>query len=128
MSRLEKLVGLLESQPDDVFLNFGLAMEYVNLGQTEDALARFDRVLQLDPEYSEALQNLALVYKKTGQLDDALTGLERATSLDPRNGKVLWEIADTLMLQGRFEAAEARLSIAGSWLIAWTVSMSPTIV
>jgi predicted Zn-dependent protease len=54
MSRLQQLQHLLADQPDDLFLNFALAMELAKLGRLDDAVARFDRVLQLDPTYSPA--------------------------------------------------------------------------
>ncbi len=51
MSRLELLEKHLSSEPDDVFLNFGLAMELAKAGRYEDSLARFDRVIELDAGY-----------------------------------------------------------------------------
>ncbi len=54
MSRLEQIVKMLETEPDDVFLNFGLAMEYVREGRPDDAVRQFDRVIELDPAYIPA--------------------------------------------------------------------------
>ena len=54
MSRRLKLEQMLEKSPQDVFLNFGLAMELSKEGRTDDALAQFDRVLGLDPAYLSA--------------------------------------------------------------------------
>ena len=41
MSRLDQLRALLENEPDDLFLNFGLAMELFKEGRLEEALAGF---------------------------------------------------------------------------------------
>jgi tetratricopeptide (TPR) repeat protein len=54
MTRRVKLQQMLEKSPRDTFLNFGLAMELAKEGQTEEALAQFDRVLQIDPSYLTA--------------------------------------------------------------------------
>ncbi len=54
MSRRSKLEGLLEKSPDDVFLNFALAMELAKEGLTDQAVARFDRVIALDAQYIPA--------------------------------------------------------------------------
>ena len=54
MSRREKLRKMLEENPDDVFLNFGLAMELAKEGATQAAIAQFNRVLELDGRYLAA--------------------------------------------------------------------------
>ena len=54
MSRREKLEQLLTKTPDDVFLNFGLAMELTKEGAIDATVLQFDRVLALDPMYIPA--------------------------------------------------------------------------
>lgn len=54
MSRRAKLESLLATSPDDVFLNFGLAMELAKEGLTDPAVAQFDRVIGLDAAYIPA--------------------------------------------------------------------------
>lgn len=71
MSRREKLEKLLAAEPDDVFLNFGLAMELAKEGSHESALARFDRVLQLDPNYHAAHYHKAATLVELGRTDEA---------------------------------------------------------
>jgi predicted Zn-dependent protease len=53
-NRREKLEHLLDQDPNDVFLNFSLAMELAREGAPEEALARFDHVLTLDASYIPA--------------------------------------------------------------------------
>ena len=76
MSRREKLERLLEENADDAFLNFGLAMELVKEGRAEDALARFDHVLKLDPGYTVAHHQKGTALLSLGRLDDACSALE----------------------------------------------------
>jgi len=54
MSRLDQLVKMLQAEPEDRFLNFALAMEYVKAGLSEEALAQFARVTELDRTYVPA--------------------------------------------------------------------------
>lgn len=54
MPTVEQLQKLLAAEPDDVFLNFALAMEYVKARRTHEAAAQFERVTQLDPNYAAA--------------------------------------------------------------------------
>lgn len=51
MPSREQLEELLTAEPDDVFLNYALAKTLVSDGDITAALARFDRVLELDPKY-----------------------------------------------------------------------------
>ncbi len=71
MSRRDKLLAMLEAQPDDPFLHFGLAMESVKEQRHDDALARFDRVMQLDPNYTAAHYHKGNTLIALGRLDDA---------------------------------------------------------
>lgn len=54
MPSRQQLEELLTSEPDDVFLNYALAKTLVSSGDVTDGLARFDRVLELDPKYVPA--------------------------------------------------------------------------
>jgi thioredoxin-like negative regulator of GroEL len=38
MSRLEKILAMLETEPNDTFLRYTLAMEYRKLGQSEQSI------------------------------------------------------------------------------------------
>lgn len=51
MNRLEQLLGMLAKNPDDVFLNFSLGMEYKAADRLEEATQQFERVLAMDPHY-----------------------------------------------------------------------------
>jgi predicted Zn-dependent protease len=51
MPSREQLEELLTTEPDDVFLNYALAKTLVSSGDLSAGLARFDRVLELDPKY-----------------------------------------------------------------------------
>ena len=75
MSRRVKLEQMLEKSPQDVFLNFGLAMELAKEGRTDDALARFDLVLQLDPSYLTAHFQKGSTLIAAGRVPDARRAL-----------------------------------------------------
>ena len=54
MSRLEQIEKMLAAEPEDVFLNFSLAMEYARAGRQEEAAGQFARVAELDGDYVAA--------------------------------------------------------------------------
>jgi predicted Zn-dependent protease len=76
MSRAEKILQMLEREPDDAFLNFGLAMELVKAGDHEAAIQRFERVLTVDPHYTAAHYHKAQVLIARGRLDEAPATLD----------------------------------------------------
>lgn len=57
--RLEKLLGMLEKQPQDTFLNYALAMEYLGAGNNNKASECFRKVLQLEEHNVAAKYQLA---------------------------------------------------------------------
>lgn len=71
MSRTVRLQELLENNPDDVFLNFGLAMELLKEDRKEEAIAQFDRVLDLDPNYVSAYIQKGNALIRLGRKDQA---------------------------------------------------------
>ena len=81
--RMRKLQAMLQKQPDDTFLLYGLAMEYKKAGEAAKAIEHFDRVLALDPGYCYAYHQKGLVYESAGDADAARrayrAGIEAAT-------------------------------------------------
>ena len=86
MSRLEQIEKMLASTPDDVFLNFALAMEQVKAGEHEQAIARFGRVTELDPNYVPAYTQLSNTFIALGRKDDAKAVLARGVEAATRTG------------------------------------------
>ena len=46
------LKEFLTENPSDAFARYGLAMEYSKAGETEPALAEFQKLLELHPDYT----------------------------------------------------------------------------
>jgi len=61
MSRREKIEAMLQNSPEDVFLNYTLAMQLSQDNETEAARSAFEKVRKLDPDYVPA-------YFQEGQL------------------------------------------------------------
>jgi len=53
-TRLEQLQKMLDREPNDTFLLYGLAMEHKKSGDTEQALRLLEKVVQLDPGHGYA--------------------------------------------------------------------------
>lgn len=75
MNRRENLERMLEKEPNDPFLHYGLAMELIKEGAIQAALLRFDRTLEIDPGYVSAYFHKANTLVGQGQIPEARTAL-----------------------------------------------------
>jgi tetratricopeptide (TPR) repeat protein len=81
-SRVAALKDILSHQPDDTFARYALGLEYSGGGETEEALAHFNLLLQAHPDYTNgyfmAAQTLARAERKPEARDMLLHGIECA--------------------------------------------------
>jgi len=71
MNRIEILKGFLRENPADSFSRYALALEYVKLGQHDDAVREFESVKGSDPDYVATYFQLGQLYVKMGQTHEA---------------------------------------------------------
>ena len=84
--RLETLKQFLESRPEDCFVRYGLAQEYVKAEAFEDALAQFDKILEIDADYQAAYYHAGKTYEKMGRPDDARAMWQKGVEASYRTG------------------------------------------
>ncbi|HKR32671.1 MAG TPA: tetratricopeptide repeat protein [Terriglobales bacterium] len=76
MDSIAMLREVLALNPNDTFARYGLAMEYVNRGDTSSALAEFATLLEANPDYAPGYQMAAQTLMKAGRDDEARKALE----------------------------------------------------
>ena len=67
-------------------VEFGIAV--AQKGLWREAIYRWERAIQIDPKYAEALNNLAIAYEHEGDLDKARIAYEKALGLQPDNSQI----------------------------------------
>ena len=72
MDRIKKLKEFLEASPDDAFLNHALALEYIKIGNDEEARKLFESLLQREPGYIGSYYHLAKLMERTGHTASAI--------------------------------------------------------
>jgi predicted Zn-dependent protease len=77
MSRREKLEAMLAEAPDDVFLQYALAMEFASANEPAQAAARLEALLRGDPHYVPAWFQLGRMLQLAGRLEQARQVLTR---------------------------------------------------
>lgn len=94
MSRLQQLQRLLQVDPSDTFVLYGIAQEFAKQGDHTQACEYYDRCLAADPNYLYAYYHKA---KSQLERDDSTsatttlaTGIEHAKTL--RDAKALGEL------------------------------------
>ena len=86
MSRLEQIQKMLEREPNDAFLNFGLALEYVKAGRHEEAISQFKQINQLDPNYIPAWFQQGNTLVTIGRLHEASAVLREGIEIAEKIG------------------------------------------
>lgn len=69
--KLQQLFKMLEREPQDTFLLYGLGMEYRKLGDNEKAIDYFAKVIAIDPNYCYAYYQKGQAHERAGAIDEA---------------------------------------------------------
>jgi predicted Zn-dependent protease len=86
MSRIDVLKGFLKENAHDSFSRYALALEYVKLGQNDDAVREFETVKQNDPEYVATYYQLGQLYAKMGKRHEAEKTLRSGITVAAKAG------------------------------------------
>lgn len=86
MDRISTLSEILAQDPNNAFARYGLAMEYANSGNTEQALEHFARLLSADPDYAAGYFMAAQTLAKANRMDEARTMLQNGIAAAQRKG------------------------------------------
>ncbi len=77
MNRIEKLQELLQKMPDDNFLRHALALEYIKLGNDDDAKVLFENILNASPDYVGSYYHLGKLLERQSETTAAIEWYEK---------------------------------------------------
>src|SRR4030088_1041604 len=87
MDRIAMLSEILAANPEDAFARYGLAQEYSNAGQIEQALQEFKALIEKNPDYTPAyfmaaqpLAKQSGVYEAKRMLVDGISSARRTNN------------------------------------------------
>ena len=86
MDRISTLSEILAQDPKNALARYGLAMEYANSGNTEQAMEQFARLLSADPDYAAGYFMAAQTLAKASRIDEARTMLQNGIAAAQRKG------------------------------------------
>src|SRR5690348_18454850 len=88
MDRIAMLKEILAQNPKDTLARYGLAMEYSNSGQVEDALREFGALLTSNPDYAAGYFMAAQMLAREGREEDARKMLRDGIAAAQRTGNL----------------------------------------
>lgn len=71
-SRLERLFEMLKDEPNDSFLKYAIATEYVKQNDMSKALYYYLDLIKSDEDYVGTYYHLAKLYERTGEKGKAM--------------------------------------------------------
>jgi len=95
---------------------------YIGLGRIDEAIAVFKRVLELDPTYIYALNNLAYAYDWKGEWEKAIETLRRFAAASPGDANPYDSMgdiySDKLMYDQAIASYKQALAVKSDWAVS----------
>jgi len=103
--RLEALRKLVAEKPGDPFARYSLAMTYRTSGRSEEAVAEFQEIARLHPDYLPTYLMLGQALEALGRAPEAVRVYEAGMAVASRTGEQharqkLGEALESLRAQG----------------------------
>jgi tetratricopeptide (TPR) repeat protein len=80
-------------------------MEYINQGDTENAILKFSKAVDIDPMFAFAWDNLGISYRKNKEYEQAINAYLKSLEIYPEGRLPLLNIAITYNLNQQYEKA-----------------------
>jgi Tfp pilus assembly protein PilF len=85
-SRKQQIEEMLAEDPNDAFLRYGLAMEYVSAGQDEEAVRCFEQLLQTTPDYVPGYMQAGRALTRLNRVEEAREVYQAGIAAARQNG------------------------------------------
>ena len=89
----------------DILNHFNSGVHFYNQRELSKAIQAYQKVIELDPTYVEAYNNLGIIYQMVGDMDRAFGAYQKSTEINPRYEKGYNNLGILLFLKGRYEEA-----------------------
>jgi len=89
----------------EVLTHFNSGVQFYNQREFSKAIQAYQKVIELDPTYIEAYNNLGIIYQEIGNLDRAFEAFQKSIEINPQYEKGHNNLGIILYLKGRNEEA-----------------------
>lgn len=109
---LRLLKELAVKTPKDKRVFYTLGIWYCHNGNPDEAITELNKAIDLDPKYSEPLNQVAYQYMKKGMYSEALSYFRRYAALNPKDANPHDSMGDLLWQMGKLDEAISEYSQA----------------
>lgn len=99
-NRITQLLQMEQQQPDDAFLKFAIALEYVGINDEPKARKYFEALLEKFPDYLPTYYHLGKLYERLNETAQSIyiykVGIEKAKAAE--DFKTAGELIEALTL------------------------------
>ncbi|MFQ5652833.1 MAG: protein kinase [bacterium] len=111
---------LVERFPKEKTAHFYLARKYLGGRRYHEAIASYNRIVELDPNWAASYNGLGYNYAAIGELEKAVENLEKYAALSPNKPNAFDSLGEIYMLMGRLDDAilnfKKTLEIDPAWI------------
>ena len=86
MDRMEKLKEFLRTEPHDNFVQHALALEYIKVGDDNNAKDLFEQILTRDPGYIGSYYHLSKLFERLNDIPSAISWYEKGMAAAKKAG------------------------------------------
>lgn len=81
ISRLDKLLEFIKNEPEDEFLKYALATEYLRLNEVEKSLFYYEDLVNNHPNYTGTYYHLGKLYEALNRKQEAIAIYEKGMQI-----------------------------------------------
>jgi tetratricopeptide (TPR) repeat protein len=97
-NRIEQLLAMLSSEPNDLFLQYALALEYVSAGEPKKGIIQLQQIILNNPDYLPAYHKLGDLFFSEGSYLSAIEVLETGIKKADHGSKAKLEMQSLLQM------------------------------
>jgi len=102
----------VQTEPDTLQMVYKEGLGYLEQGQTQKAMAVFEKLAASHPQEASIYNVLGVVYKREGMLDKSVEAYKKALSLQDRYVEVHYNLGIAYRESGQFQKAETEYNLA----------------
>jgi type IV pilus biogenesis/stability protein PilW len=87
----------------NILIYFNMGVDLYRQREIPKAIQAYQKVIELDPTYVEAYNNLGIIYQDLGYFDKAFEAYQKAIEVNPQYEKAYNNLGILLFLNGRYE-------------------------
>ena len=102
---VEQVGGKDRTMASEILNHFNSGVAFYNQKDFSKAIQAYQKVIELDPSYVEAYNNLGIIYQMIGDVEKASGAYRKSTEINPKYEKGYNNLGILLLLEGRYEEA-----------------------